>query len=159
MRDRMIITRAKVYDLPEILGLLRDNGLTFEGDAKDLRDFLVIKERQEVIGCAGLEFHGKAGLLRSVAVKKERQRQGHGRVLVLRLLDTVQKRGIKRVYLLTETAPHFFSKLGFKQIERNAVDPIIQQSQGFIHCCPRSSIAMIKQLNTEERNDHTPRRA
>ena len=155
----MRIAQAKVYDLPEIFSLLRDNELAFDGIAKDLRDFLVIKEGGEIIACAGFEIHGKAGLLRSVAVKKERQGQGLGRVLINRLLDTVRKRGIKRIYLLTETAHHFFSKLGFQQIERNAVDLALQQSEGFTHCCPCSSIAMIKHLNTEERNGHIPRRA
>ncbi len=155
----MIITKAKVYDLPEIFGLLRDNDLAFDGVAKDLRDFLIIKERGEIIACAGLEIHGRVGLLRSVTVKKERQGQGLGRVLINRLLDTVKKRGLKRIYLLTETAHHFFSKLGFQRIERNAVDPLIQQSEGFTQCCPCSSIAMIKHLNTGERNGHIPRRA
>ncbi len=155
----MIITKARVYDLPEIFGLLRDNELAFDGIAKDLRNFIVIKEGGEIIACAGLEIHGKVGLLRSVAVRKERQGQGLGRILINRLLDTVRKRGIKRIYLLTETAPHFFSKMGFQRIERNAVDPTLQKSEGFTHCCPCSSIAMIRHLNTEEKNGHIPRRA
>jgi amino-acid N-acetyltransferase len=155
----MVITKAKVCDLPEIFGLLRDNELAFDGVAKDLRNFLVIKEGREIIGCAGLEIHGSVGLLRSVAVKKERQGQGFGGVLINRLLDTVRKRGIKRIYLLTETAHHFFSKLGFERIKRNTVDPLIQQTEGFAHCCPCSSIVMIKHLNSEERDGHIPRRA
>jgi amino-acid N-acetyltransferase len=159
MRDKMIITKAKVYDLPKIFGLLRDNGLAFDGVAKDLRNFLVIKEGREIIGCAGFEIHGGVGLLRSVAVKKERQGQGLGGILIKRLLDTVRKRGIKRIYLLTDSAHQFFSKYGFERIERNTVDPIIQQTEGFTHCCPCSSTIMIKHLNTEERDGHIPRRA
>ncbi len=144
----MIVTKAKVHDLPEIFGLLRDNGLTFSGAVQDLSSFLVIKEGQKIIGCACLEIHGRAGLLRAVSVKKERQGQGLGMTLIFRVLDLARNRSVRRIYLLTESADKFFSKFGFERVERNEVDPVIQQTEGFNHCCPCSSIVMVNDLAT-----------
>jgi N-acetylglutamate synthase-like GNAT family acetyltransferase len=154
----MVITRANTSDLPGIFGLLRDNGLPFEGVAKDLRNFLVIKDGREIIGCAGLEIHGRTGLLRSVAVKKERQGQGLGMTLISRIFNLARNKNIKKLYLLTSDSSQFFSRFGFERIERNKVDPVIQQAEMFTCCCPCSSIVMVKDLNTGEKNDHIARR-
>lgn len=142
----MVVTKAKVYDLPGIFGLLRDNGLPFDGVVRDLSSFLVIKEGPKIIGCACLEIHGRVGLLRAVSVKKERQGQGLGITLIARMLDLARDRSIKKIYLLTDNAYKFFSKFGFERIERNEVDPIIQQTEGFTHCCPCSSVVMVNDL-------------
>ena len=154
----MIITKAKISDLPGIFGLLRDNGLPFEGVAEDLRNFIVIKENQKIIGCAGLEIHKRLGLLRSVAVKKERQDQGLGITLINRIFNLARNKKIKKLYLLTIDSSQFFSRFGFDRIERNKVDPVIQQTGAFTCCCPGSSIVMVKDLNTGEKNDRIARR-
>lgn len=154
----MVVTNAKISDLPGIFGLLRDNGLLFEGVAGDLRNFIVIKENQKIIGCAGLEILGRIGLLRSVAVKKERQGQGLGITLISRIFNLARNKNIKKLYLLTTDSSQFFTRFGFEPIERNKVDPVIQQSEMFTYCCPCSSVVMVKYLNKGERNDHIARR-
>jgi N-acetylglutamate synthase-like GNAT family acetyltransferase len=155
----MIVTKAKTSDLPGIFSLLRDNGLPFEGVAEDLRNFLVVKDGREIIGCAGLEIHGRTGLLRSVAVQKERQGQGLGMTLISRIFNLARNKNIKKIYLLTIDASQFFFRLGFERIERKKVDPVIQQAEMFNCCCPGSSIVMVKDLNRGEKNGHTARRA
>lgn len=151
----MVVAKAKISDLPGIFGLLRDNGLPFEGVAEDLRNFLVVKDGREIIGCAGLEIHERTGLLRSVAVKKERQGQGLGLTLVSRILSQARNKNMKKLYLLTIDSSQFFSRFGFEKIERSEIDPVIQQTEMFTHCCPCSSVAMVKDLNKGEKNDHT----
>jgi len=146
MRDKMVVTKAKVHDLPGIFGLLRDNGLPFDWIVRDLSSFLVIKEGPKIIGCAGLEIHGRVGLLRAVSVKKERQGQGLGMTLIVRMLDLARDRNIKRIYLLTDSAYKFFSKFGFERVEKNKADPVIQQTEGFNHCCACSSNVMVNDL-------------
>ena len=155
----MIVTKAKISDLPEIFGLLRDNGLPFEGVAEDPRNFIVIKDGREIIGCAGLEIQGGTGLLKSVAVKKERQGQGLGMTLISSIFNLARNKHIKKLYLLTIDASQFFSRFGFERIERNKVDPAIQQAEMFNCCCPGSPIVMVKDLNRGEKNGHTARRA
>lgn len=153
-----MVTKAKISDLPGIFGLLRDNGLPFEGVAEDLRNFIVIRDGREIIGCAGLEIHGRMGLLRSVAVKKERQGQGLGMTLISRIFNLARNKDIKRIYLLTTDSSQFFSQFGFERIERNEVDPVIQKAEMFTCWCPGSSLVMVKDLNTGEKNDHIARR-
>ena len=155
----MIVTKAKTSDLPGIFGLLRDNDLPFEGVAEDPRNFVVIKDGPEIIGCAGLEIQGGTGLLRSVAVKKERQGQGLGMTLISSIFNLARNKHIKKLYLLTIDASQFFSRFGFERIERNKVDPAIQQAEMFNCCCPGSPIVMVKDLNRGEKNGHTARRA
>ncbi len=154
----MIVTKAKISDLPGIFGLLRNNGLPFEGVAEDLRNFLVIRDGREIIGCAGLEIHEGMGLLRSVAVKKERQGQGLGMTLISRIFNLARNKNIKKLYLLTTDSSQFFSRFGFERIERNEVDPVIQQAEMFTCCCPGSSIVMVKDLNRGVKNGHSARR-
>lgn len=154
----MIVTKAKISDLPGIVGLLKDNDLPLERVAEDLRNFIVIKDGREIIGCAGLEIHGRTGLLRSVAVKKERQDQGLGTTLISRIFNLSGNKHLKKLYLLTSDSSQFFSRFGFERIERNKVDPVIQQAEMFTHCCPCSSIVMVKDLNRGEKNNRTARR-
>lgn len=151
----MVVAKAKTSDLLGVFGLLRDNDLPFEGVAEDLRNFLVVKDGREIIGCAGLEIHGRIGFLRSVAVKKERQGQGLGKTLISRIFNLARNKNIEKLYLLTIDSSQFFSRFGFERIERNKVDPVIQQTEMFTHCCPCSSVVMVKDLNKGEKNDHT----
>jgi amino-acid N-acetyltransferase len=143
----MVVAKAKISDLPGIIGLLRDNGLPFEGVAEDLRNFLVVKDGREIIGCAGLDIHERTVLLRSVAVRKERQDQGLGTALISRILNSARNKHLKKLYLLTTDSSQFFSRFGFERIERNKVDPVIQQAELFTCCCPGSSVAMVKDLS------------
>lgn len=154
----MRVAKAKTTDLPGIFGLLSDNDLPFKGVAEGLGSFLVIRDGREIIGCAGLEIHGRIGLLRSVAVKKERQGQGLGMTLISRVFNLARNRNIKKLYLLTSNSSQFFSRFGFERIERNKIDPVLQQADMFTYCCACSSDVMVKDLNNGERDGHTARR-
>jgi len=142
----MKIEKAKLSDLAGILDLLRKNELPLEGVAENLKNFLVLKEREEMIGCAGLEIYGSAGLLRSVAVRGKNRGQGFGISLTQRMLEFARKKKIKKVYLLTTTAAAFFKKFGFESIEREKVDPAIRQTAEFTHLCPSSAVVMFKNI-------------
>ena len=96
------------------------------------------------MGCAGLERYGAAGLLRSVAVDPGARGLGIGARLTAYVLDTATRAGIRRVYLLTETAPDFFVRFGFRRIGREEVDPAVRQSAEFAELCPVSAQAMVR---------------
>jgi amino-acid N-acetyltransferase len=78
--------------------------------------FLVARRVGRVIGSVGVERYGLSALLRSLAVAPEYRGQGLGRALVERPLQEAREQGVKRIVLLTETAPEFFPKFGFRHI-------------------------------------------
>ena len=104
--------------------------------------------RQEpgVVGTAALELYGDAALLRSVAVATSLRGQGLGAALTVAALDLARRRGVRTVYLLTETAERFFPKFGFTAITRVEVEPGVLQSPEFTTACPTSALVMVKQL-------------
>jgi amino-acid N-acetyltransferase len=54
-------------------------------------------------------------------VKAENRQGGVGKALVKRVLKEAKARDLAELYLLTETAPNFFSKFGFKHATRSSV--------------------------------------
>jgi amino-acid N-acetyltransferase len=89
-----------------------------------------------VVGVAGLEIWGRQGLLRSVVVKAENRQGGVGKALVKRVLKEAKARNLAESYLLTETAPNFFSKFGFKHATRSSVRGNVLNSVEFRKACP-----------------------
>src|SRR2546429_1746560 len=80
------------------------------------------------------------------AVVTERRGQGLGAALTVAALDLARRRGVRTVYLLTETAGQFFPKFGFTAITRAQVEPAVLESPEFTTACPKSAIVMVKQL-------------
>src|SRR5207253_10992493 len=103
-RDPMppVISPATPSDLPAIFDLLDQSKLPRAGLDQHLGTTLVAKESKRVVGSAALELYGSAALLRSVAA--ERRGQGLGQTLTAAALDLAHRRGVRTVYLLTETA-------------------------------------------------------
>lgn len=91
---------------------------------------------------AGLETWGGHALLRSVAVEDESRGSGIGSLLVTHVLNTAKSKRATEVYLLTETAPLFFRKLGFKKFARSRVKGMILTSIEFRGACPESAHVM-----------------
>jgi amino-acid N-acetyltransferase len=58
-------------------------------------------------------------------------------------LDLAQARGITEVYLLTETAQHYFPRFGFHAIPRQTVAPAIHHSVEWTSACPETAQAML----------------
>jgi amino-acid N-acetyltransferase len=56
------------------------------------------------------------GEIKSLVVEKKFQNQKIGSSLVKKCLDEAKELGVKKVFALT-FVPHFFKKLGFKEIE------------------------------------------
>jgi amino-acid N-acetyltransferase len=106
------------------------------------------REGDQVVGIAGLEIYGTTALLRSVAVMTTWQGQGLGQQLATAALDLARAHGVREVYLLTETAPDFFPRLGFAPVARDAVAPAIQQSVEWTSACPVSAQAMVRHLES-----------
>ena len=74
------------------------------------------------------------------------QRHGLGRALVRRLVCEAEVRGLRALFLLTMTAEHYFPRLGFSRVERDAVPPEIAATLEFRSACPASAVAMTRPL-------------
>jgi N-acetylglutamate synthase-like GNAT family acetyltransferase len=143
----MIVLRgATEGDLAGMEGLLEGAGLPTAGVVKALDRFVVAEVAGEVVGVAGLEVHGRDGVLRSVAVAPSLQHAGLGRRLTERVLDDAHRAGLRRVYLLTETAADYFPRFGFRPIAREGASPEVQGSVEFREVCPASAVAMVLEL-------------
>ncbi|MGH7538286.1 MAG: GNAT family N-acetyltransferase, partial [Gemmatimonadales bacterium] len=93
-----------------------------------------------------VELYGTTGLLRSVAVDATLRGQGIGVRLTDAALALARRRGVRYVYLLTETAARFFPRFGFRTIPRSEVAPAVRESVEFTGACSESAVAMVKEL-------------
>jgi N-acetylglutamate synthase-like GNAT family acetyltransferase len=134
------IRAASVDDLPEMLDLLARHGLPTIGVSHNVTQTLVAELDGQVIGCASLEPHGRSVLLRSVAVSEGLRRTGIGTALVEGVLARWSAR--RNVYLLTDTAPAFFERLGFREIARDKLPTAIRASDEYTKACAATACAM-----------------
>ena len=145
------ITAAKSEDLPEILALLEECGLPKEGLATHLSTTLVARKGREIVGCSALELYQESALLRSLAVKPSFRKRGLALKLTRAALDLAKRYRVTNVYLLTETASTFFSKVGFIRVPRSDLPENIQRSAEFTTLCPDTTTVMTMSLAQHNR--------
>src|SRR5262249_40526917 len=115
-----IATVIKAVDLP------------IDGLREHLGNFLVLRNGDEVVGCVGLEIYDEVAILRSLAVVTEHRGEGLGWMLADNAVERARQSGVRRLYLLTETATDFFANhFGFRIIDRQRVEPPANQSAQF----------------------------
>ncbi len=111
----MEIRRADANDQPAILALIAASGLSVGGVLAHAHDFFVAEQDEAVVGCVGLEVYAGAAVLRSLAIAESVRGAGVAAALCHALLDSARRRGITDVYLRTDSAAPFFSRLGFRR--------------------------------------------
>jgi len=146
--ENQFIEKARITDLNEIHKLLNKVNLPTEGVREHLDNFLVLKISQQnnvtkVKGCIGLELYRENALLRSAAVHPENQNQGIGKKLTEAIIDYAKKIGIKKLYLLTDTAENYFKKRGFIIVQENKIPASVKQSIEFTFQCAKTGKAMM----------------
>ena len=141
----MMIKQAK--DQRElIVAILSAEKLPVDDLPETLDNFLVATENGQLIGVGGLEIYGAYGLLRSLAVSPGHRNKGVAGKLIERLESLAALRGLKALYLLTETAPGYFEGKAFQKITRDEVPDEVKRSSEFSHVCPVSAIVMKKNI-------------
>ena len=142
----IVIEAAHPDDFDTVLALLAQSGLP-EAGLRDHRDSLLVARIEgELVGTAALEMYGECALLRSVAVYPAHRDKGVGRCLTDAALMFARAHAVRRVYLLTTTAPDFFHRLGFEPVDRAAVPAAVRASAEFTGACPASARAMTRSL-------------
>ena len=96
----------------------------------------------EPVATGGLEVYGNYALLRSLSVKMGIRGQSLGSTITDHLIAEARTRGLKAIYLLTETAHVFFLKKGFKDIDRKDVPSEVRTSSEFTSVCPDTAVCM-----------------
>jgi len=141
----MIISKANNYKA-NVIALLTTENLPAADLPEHLDNFLVALEHGELIGVAGMEIYGQSALLRSVAVESAYRGKKIAKKLLQGIEDLARAKGIKAIYLLTETASGYFIKKGYQEITRNKVPEDVLGSTEFRFVCPQSAIVMKKIL-------------
>ena len=128
-----------------ILALLRENDFPV-GDLDENKALFACLEHGSVIGTGGLEFFGDCALLRSISIRKDLQKKGLGKFVVAELEKIARKKGINYLYLLTTTAEDFFTKEGYKMVDREKAPNEIKNTTQFTSVCASTATLMRKFL-------------
>jgi amino-acid N-acetyltransferase len=150
------VRRAVPGDLTSVLALLGASGLPADGVADAFESFHVVEVDERIAAVAGLEIHDRNGVLRSVAVDPAWQGRGWGARVTAAAVRAARDAGLRRLYLLTTTAPRYFPRFGFRVIDRAAAPHAIQNSIEFRETCPDSAIAMVLDLDFTDPLDSDP---
>jgi len=141
-RGQTSVRQARPGDLPVLRDLLSLCKLPFDGVADHLDTFLVALDQGQLAGSVGLERYGPDGLLRSLAVHPDYRGRGLGAHLARRALREAHRLGLRRVFLLTETASEYFLRLQFRRVPRQQAPAAVQASVEFASVCPETAICM-----------------
>lgn len=143
----MAIEFASPLDEPWIRQLLTVCGLPQEDLTKEhLNNFLIYKEKGQILGVVGLEVLGKVALLRSLAVEARSRNRGIASQLIIKIEEYARSLSIEKIFLLTTSAEEFFANRGYQLIERRLVPQEIQKTREFQNLCPDSSVCLTKNL-------------
>ncbi len=140
------IRHAEPNDIEQIKSLLQTNDLPVVGVVQHWQNFLVADQQDCILGTLGVHYDGKKALLRSFVVNDSQRNSGIGKALLQRMLLEMQSRGIKDVFLLTETATNYFIREGFTEICRDEIPQILLKESGLDQECPCSSRCLKCQL-------------
>ncbi len=137
-------------DLPLIRKMLDGAGLEDdevpldqpEIGGENISVFLTLRNETGLVGCVCLEVYAEDAILRSLAVAEGSRGVGYGWMLADAAVQLARLRGVRRVYLLTETASDFFAeKHGFRVVAPSTISPEVADSATF-RSCAEGAVAM-----------------
>jgi N-acetylglutamate synthase-like GNAT family acetyltransferase len=115
---------------------------------------IAAKTQDRLVGCIGIEPHGDAGIIRSLAVAPEFRGRRIARALVSHAEVLASKGGMQCLYLLTEGAAEFWSKIGYVTVSRTEPPPAVRASAEFASLCSLSATCMKHLLGTLDMDQH-----
>lgn len=126
--------RARTSDADAIYRLIAhyaQQGLllprTEEEILRSIGHFLVLHDKGNILSCVALENYGAdLAEIRSLAVDPEIRGRGVGSRLIAFALSEARRRGIARVFAVTQ-APDFFLRQGFEATRRQALTEKIER--------------------------------
>ena len=146
MRNQIDIIPFNSEYRAALISLLQSERLPVEDLPQDLSNFYMAIDNGSIVGAIGLEIYDRSGLLRSLVVKPEYRKMKIATSLVNELEKQARTVGINEIYLLTETARNYFSKIGYEETGRDEAPASLKQSSEFSHVCPSTAIFMRKKV-------------
>ena len=140
--DHRFVVVQTLHELLCVQQFLRDNKLPADDLTLSNTTMVIMREDESVVASGAVEWLGDTALLRSVAVANSLRGSGIGKKIVFELLQRAKQNKVQSIYLLTETAPDFFEKLGFVTVSREATPEVIRKTTEFAHVCPASARVM-----------------
>ena len=135
---------ARLGDMNEVRQLLTRAGLT-EEPARDEQfpSFYMLTNEQGTVGSVALDVMGDDAVLRALAVDPECRGAGYGWMLADLAVSQARWRGVRRIYLLTESASDFFAaKFGFRTVDRSTLSKRVAASETFTAAKGAGLVAM-----------------
>ena len=125
---RLTVRKAVMRDIPLILDLI--NAYAARGImlprtefemSEAIRDFLVVMQGGELLGCGALHFYSPTvAEIRSLAVHEHAKTKGVGRILVESLVREAEMYDLDAVFAFTYVV-EFFNRVGFHVVERGVL--------------------------------------
>jgi amino-acid N-acetyltransferase len=120
-----LLRKARTPDVPAMQRLINgfaDKGAMLHRSLSELyeniRDFFVVVEGDQVVGCAALHVSWKdLAEIKSLAVAEEQQGKGYGRMLVEACVAEGDAIGVTTVFALTYV-PELFEKMSFVRTDK-----------------------------------------
>ncbi len=155
------VTFASPEDLAAIDELLISCGMAALADAEQIESLVIrpSRERREahagplpaVIGCVHLQLVGDRAFLFGLAVAPECRGEGLGWVLADSIMRRARSLGARWVHLIAgETADFFTDKLGFSEVEVDALDPRLKGLSNFALAYREGAKCMAFELPAEK---------
>ena len=144
MAETLEVENATIDDALAIKELLQVCDLPIVNIEKQIGDFIVAKQQKKLLAILGAVYDDEGNvLLRSFAVREENRRQGIGEMLIRTMLEIMTKKKITKIFLLTETADAYFSRMDFNEIQRTEIPDLLLSKSGLDKACPCSSKCFI----------------
>jgi amino-acid N-acetyltransferase len=154
MTAQLLATKAEIQDAQAIHDLI--NLYAQRGDMlprtmgevyENLRDFYVVREGEELLGCVALHIvWSDLAEIKSLAVAEAAQSRGLGSILVNASVEEARRLGLQRVFALTYR-PAFFERLDFVQAD---VMTLPRKVWNECYRCPKfpscNEIALVREL-------------
>jgi amino-acid N-acetyltransferase len=119
---------ATIDDVGGVLALIApleaDGSLVKRGRElleREIERFFVVEHDGLIVGCAALYPHGDAAELACLAVHPDYRDAGHGASLLEVIEQRARETGIRRLFVLTTRAAHWFIEHGFEQTDVGAL--------------------------------------
>jgi amino-acid N-acetyltransferase len=154
MTNQLTAVKAEIHDaqgIHDLINLYAQRGdmlpRTMGEVYENLRDFFVVHEGGEMLGCVALHIvWSDLAEVKSLAVSEAAQTRGLGSALVNATLQEASNIGLERVFALTYR-PAFFERLGFVQAD---VMTLPRKVWNECYRCPKfpscNEIALVREL-------------
>ena len=121
----MKIRNTKISDIDKIFTLINNFSeqysllpVTKDFIFEHINNYYIVEYHHNLVGVGFLRiYNNNLAEIRSLAVDLNYQKKGFGKKLVCFLIKEAKKIGITRVFALS-TTPEFFTKIGFKLVEK-----------------------------------------